>query len=84
MKWLDRDHCELATGRRIYVYQGIFGVSEGGALTNGYDHVTESPGNEHSGPFTSFVEPAGPLTPDERREIAEFQVERWRRWGGIP
>lgn len=65
----EHDYIVLDNGRRIYVSAGVIGIDERGEAFNGYD-----------GDFGEY-EPD--LTPEERREVAEAMVERWRKWGGL-
>lgn len=64
---LDEDTIKLATGRELYANRGIVGIDAEGNAFEGYDSGLSD----------------APLTLDERREIAEMMIERWRKYGGI-
>ena len=59
---------KFKSGREIYAHMEIFGITpELDMVTCGYDHDIERDGEN-------------PLTPDERRELAEEMISRWRKW----
>ena len=63
------DDAILTSGKRFYASRGILGVSdEDGeiSVTYGYDGGIK----------------AEDFTPNERREIAEYCIRLWQRWGG--
>lgn len=71
MKRADDTHYELSTGRKLYAYDGVIGLSPGKQeLFEGWDGW--------------LGETGGRLTDAEKREIAEFMIAEWRRWGEAP
>ncbi len=60
----------LPSGRTFYANQGIIGIDPGGSISQGYDGGLEPSGE-------------GDFTPDERRQLAEMMIERWRKFGGL-
>lgn len=86
MTRIDRDTYELSTGRRFYANRGILGLDPDpyeddwqSRLTGGYDQSIDE-GRPSAG---EHGDPAGILTPAERREIAEYQIKLWAEWGGV-
>ena len=67
-----RDEIELSNGRKISANCGILGIDNEGNLYEGYDGVL----------FDSRHDNAQ-WTAEERRELAQFAIERWQKWGGI-
>ncbi len=67
----DKEIAVLSTGREFPAGFKILGLIEdndgGMSLTEGFDHRID---------FWSK-----PLTAAERKEVAEFMIERWRQWG---
>jgi hypothetical protein len=57
-----------STGLEASAHRGIIGISPDLRIFEGYD--------------TAFLL-GDDLKPEERRELAEFMIERWRRFGGI-
>jgi hypothetical protein len=66
----------LRSGRTFRANLQILGLSldPDGELYHGYD------GSIDEWDFT----PQGPLTDEERQEIAERMIERWRAWAAPP
>lgn len=64
----------LSAGREFYSCTNSLSVDEDGDdLYYGHDgRVDEWTHGDQS-----------PLTAEERREIAEYMIARWKRWGGI-
>lgn len=58
---------ELSTGKKFYANRGILGLSEDGDITEGYD------GGFDERKFNKA----------ERKEIAEYMINLWKKWGGI-
>lgn len=71
----ERDKFILSSGRVIYAHGGVLGIKDDcESVTEGYDGAVydqDDDGNEI------------PLTPEERREIAEAMVMRWAKFGHI-
>jgi hypothetical protein len=61
------DFYTLSSGRRFYANNGILGLAPGDRHLN-Y-------GADGGADFYDY-----PLTPAERREIAEFMIEIWQQW----
>ncbi len=61
------DHVTLGTGRRFYANRGIIGLGPDGGVSEGLDGGVDT----------------DKFTPDERRELAEMMIARWRKFGGI-
>jgi len=57
----------LSTGRRFYSWTDRLSVGDDGVLAYGHDSSV-----------SEFEEV--PLTPDEKREIAEYMIDRWKAW----
>jgi dUTPase len=62
----------LASGRRFYANAGILGIDSDGYLTEGYDGNVE---NTMMGDLDDH-----PFTAEERQEIGEYMVARWKEW----
>lgn len=80
MKEVRRDIYVLKSGREVAIYRGIIGIDGSGNLYEGYDSALHKPprhrtevqyGWDHSPPMQ--------LTPEERIELADEAIERWRR-----
>lgn len=65
----DPDYVRLGSGRAFYANRGIIGLDSDGNAFGGYDG--------------GFGPDVGDFTVDERREIAEMMIARWRKFGGI-
>lgn len=63
----DPDYVTLGSGRKFYANNGIIGLDPDGGIYGGYD------GGFGDGNFTA----------DEKRELAEMMIMRWRRWGEL-
>lgn len=68
MKNLDRDTIILSTGRTMYANCGIIGIDPELNVSQGYD-----------GQLFRFGENS--LTPEERREISDYMIDLWTRFG---
>ena len=66
MKYDGDSHYVFDSGRKVYAYDSIIGISSDGEVTEGYDG--------------SFPELDGPLTFAEQMELADFMVARWKQW----
>lgn len=67
MRTPDRDHLTFdCTGRTVYAFMGAVGL-DGDEAVYGWDGV--------------LGEAEGPLTPEERRELADHMIEAWRAYG---
>ena len=63
----------LSSGRSFYAYKQCLGLEpEARVLREGWD-----------GEATLGDDDNADFSPDERREIAEMMIDRWKRWGGI-
>ena len=79
------DRVVLSSGRKFYAYAGILGLGEldkpgHWTLTYGYDGRVDFP--EQAEEWQEEADEK-PFTPEERREIAEAMIARWREWGGL-
>lgn len=63
------DKIVLETGKRIYSIFGIIGISPDGIAYYGFDG--------------EVGEMEGRLTPEECKELALYQIELWKKYGGI-
>ena len=67
----------LSTGREIYddFCSGCISLDANGVVCVGYDNeltsLTEDLGDEPT------------LTPEERKELAQIVIDRWRKWAGL-
>ncbi len=69
----------LSTGRTFYANRLILGLApDGDVVYEGYDGIVEAT-RARDDWENEGAEP--PFTPAERREIAEYMIERWRAWG---
>lgn len=64
-----------ATGRRLYAYGGVIGLGP----QYGNPNVVVA----HYGYDGELTEYEKPLTVEERRELAEYMVTRWKDFGGL-
>ena len=64
------DHVTLASGRQFYANRGILGLGPDGQATQGYD----------GGFGSDDWNDTEVLTADERQEVAEMMIDRWRCW----
>lgn len=69
---LTKDGVRFASGREEYAHHGIFGLTKKLELTEGYDS------------FVQYYEDNDELTADEKVDLAEFMIARWREWAAIP
>ena len=71
----------LSTGKRFYANNGILGlaVDKSGEAECRCDELSHG----YDGGFLHFREEGCVFSAEERREIAEAMVERWREWGGV-
>lgn len=70
-KW--GDDFELSTGKIFSANCGFLGINPDLEISEGYDgHLFM----EHQGARTR-------LKPNEKKEIAEFVIELWKKWAGI-
>lgn len=84
MKVNDHGDFVLRSGRTIDANRGILGINvypgdDDPSLYGGYD---EEFGNGEELDGEVFGSP--PFTTGERREIAEYMIDQWKRWGGLP
>lgn len=74
----DKDKVEFeCTGRKLEANRAIIGLKLGedtgdGRVFGGYDHAFRYWDDEGN---------VIPLTPEERKELAEFMASEWRKWG---
>jgi hypothetical protein len=68
----------LESGRTFRANGGILGINSEELLTEGYDSELEN------GYDTTFEFDQPPLTAEERREIADYMIERWKEWAEKP
>lgn len=77
------DHITLkCSGRRIYAHRGILGLS----LTAADEEERNDLYDGYTGyAFIADDVPEGEeaITAEEKREIAERMVARWKEWGGL-
>jgi hypothetical protein len=64
----DPDYVQVG-GRPFYANRGIIGLDPDGNAFGGYDG--------------GFGPDVGEFTADERRELAEMMIARWRKFGGL-
>lgn len=64
----DRDEFRLWSGRRLYANCNVLGIGPDGSVHTGYDDHLET----------------SDFTPEERRELAEYAIAKWKAWGGLP
>lgn len=57
----------FSTGKKIDAHLGIIGISPEGEISTGYDDGVD----EKS------------LTPDEKRELADYAIAQWVKWRQI-
>lgn len=69
------DGLRLSTGRVIAANHGLLSPGNKGELYEGFDAIVGCSHDWWDGDD-------GPLTEDERREIRDHMIERWRKWGG--
>lgn len=62
----------FSSGRTAYCNAGIIGIDPDLELSEGYD-----------GGFSIDPYNTGPITPDERREMAEYMIDLWRRYAAL-
>jgi hypothetical protein len=77
------DGYRLSTGKEFYANLGLLSVHPADPMvcSEGYDGgVAESQVREE---WEDDAESAEKFTPAERREIAEFMIALWQRFGGI-
>jgi hypothetical protein len=87
MRWLgDEDigsdtyhNYELSTGKRFYANSGILGLGP----DDGPDDNPAQGYDGHVHVYTENYQHMVPLTADEKREIAEEMIARWKRWGEL-
>ena len=75
----DCDTYLLDSGRRFSANCHIIGIDEEGKIFGGYDQRIELVDwdvEDNVGPNSGF-------TDEERRELAEHMVARWKKWGGL-
>jgi hypothetical protein len=61
----------LCTGERFYAHAGTLGICEGyNDISYGYDGAAQPYGGR-------------PFFDAERREIAEYMVNLWNKWGNL-
>lgn len=70
----DNGHVTLSSGRRFYAYSGMLSI----AVDGDDDWI----GYGHDGVFQERIDEE-PFSADERKEIAEHMIARWKKWGGI-
>lgn len=69
---------QLKSGRSIFASEGIIGISPELKPTEGYDGTLE--GAELTCPEHRDPEEWEPLTREERLELAEIMIERWKEY----
>jgi hypothetical protein len=70
MRLEDGDTFVLDSGETYYANRGLLSVSEDGYLFGGYDGQIEY----------ENTPPEHRLGAEERQEIADYMIERWRKW----
>jgi hypothetical protein len=70
--WTDKNTVRLSSGREVYANQGIFGLTEDCALTDGYDSGCVD--------IQFGCDGEEKLTAGERKEIADMMIARWQRF----
>ncbi len=76
---MKKDDFFLKSGRKLSPNRGILGLSvheDDGALYEGYDATIET----QDYPTWCDAEMEQPLTQEERNEIANVMIHRWRNW----
>jgi hypothetical protein len=56
----------FSSGRELYANNGIIGIDEAGDTFGGYDGSLE------------YLD--DPLTKEERKELSEYMIERWKKY----
>ncbi len=74
----------LKSGREIYCSQGVLGIEwftpKEEQLYDGFDGSQRT---HYQTWMTNSDYEDDLLTDDEKREIAEQMIERWKEWGGL-
>jgi hypothetical protein len=82
MKITDTNKVTFSTGKRIYAYGGIVGISEDLGVFGGYDQDFYDYEADYSW-RTEPGEDAQHLTDAERVELADYMIERWNNFKGL-
>lgn len=68
------DTYTFSSGRKLYANRGILGIDPEGNTFDGYDSSWDE---RDFRPREN-----GPMTKEERHEIADEMIARWQRWKG--
>lgn len=69
----------LSSGREVDGNRDLFSPGDDGALYEGYDGVVDA-SMEYERDWPGAKQP---LTDEERREVAEQMIARWRAWAAL-
>ena len=67
MKMIDNDSYILNTGKKIYANKGLISIDNEGNIYEGYDGELD-------------IKEYNLFTKQERREIAKFMINKWKRY----